>query len=120
MIIPHIEFDKEFFLLLKEIGDYETNGFADKEASFDPSALKEILRNIISEGVYEKDYENNTLPLLFEPVPYSNVTRSILSSLDDMETEEGEFLIDEILPMDVRTASEPSFFVLCPMIVVVS
>ena len=114
MIIPHIEFDKEFFLLLKEIGEYETSGFMNKETSFDPSALKEILRNIISEGAYEKDYEDNTLPLLFEPVPYSDVARSMLSSLDDMETEEGEFLIDEILPMDVRTTSEPSLLILCP------
>jgi hypothetical protein len=103
-ILPHIKFDKEFFGLLRELGEYERNEFARSGnfADFDPSNLTEYLRGIISRNAYRDDYESNTLPLLFRKVPYEDTVHSLgyaLSRIDDME--EGEFMIDVIAELRI-------------------
>ncbi|MCL1904777.1 MAG: nucleotidyl transferase AbiEii/AbiGii toxin family protein, partial [Methanomassiliicoccaceae archaeon] len=112
-ILPHVVFDKEFFDLLAEIGEKERNDFEKmrEPVDFDPSGLAGSLREIVDEETYRKDYENNTMPLLFDRTPYEDVIASLLSVIDEIDVEEGEFLIDEVIPMDVRRTSAS---VTCP------
>jgi len=96
MILPYIEFSKEFFELLEEIGEFEKSDLAKMRVpiNFDPSGLAGSLREIISKDVYKEDYENVTMPLLFRKVPYDEAISSLRTAVDKMHVEEGEFKID--------------------------
>jgi len=95
-ILPHIKFDREFFRLLKEIGEHERKALAllRKPIDLDPSGLTASLRTVISNNVYKEDYETVTLPLLFKKVSYEDAVRSLASAIDEIDYAEGEFLID--------------------------
>lgn len=62
--------------------DHDKEAFAELIAGAAKSSVPDILREVINNNVYKRDYEDVTMGLLFVPVSYYTVVRSLHKILD--------------------------------------
>lgn len=62
--------------------DHDKEAFAELIAGAAKSSVPDILREVINNNVYKRDYEDVTMGLLFVPVSYDTVVRSLHKILD--------------------------------------
>ena len=61
--------------------DHDKEAFAELIAGAAKSSVPDILREVINNNVYKRDYEDVTMGLLFVPVSYDTVVQSLLSKI---------------------------------------
>lgn len=62
--------------------DHDKEAFAEPIAGVAKSSVPDILREVINNNVYKRDYEDVTMGLLFVPVSYDTVVQSLHKILD--------------------------------------
>lgn len=62
--------------------DHDKEAFAELIAGAAKSSVLDILREVINNNVYKRDYEDVTMGLLFVPVSYDTVVQSLHKILD--------------------------------------
>ena len=62
--------------------DHDKEAFAELIAGTAKSSVPDILREVINNNVYKRDYEDVTMGLLFVPVSYDTVVQSLHKILD--------------------------------------
>ena len=62
--------------------DHDKEAFAEQIAGAAKSSVPDILREVINNNVYKRDYEDVTMGLLFVPVSYDTVVQSLHKILD--------------------------------------
>lgn len=62
--------------------DHDKEVFAELIAGAAKSSVPDILREVINNNVYKRDYEDVTMGLLFVPVSYDTVVQSLHKILD--------------------------------------
>ncbi|CDC35730.1 MAG TPA: hypothetical protein OIL98_00060 [Lachnospiraceae bacterium] len=62
--------------------DHDKEAFAELIAGAAKSSVPDILREVINNNVYKRDYEDVTMGLLFVPVSYDTVVQSLHKILD--------------------------------------
>lgn len=62
--------------------DHDKEAFAELIAGAAKSGVPDILREVINNNVYKRDYEDVTMGLLFVPVSYDTVVQSLHKILD--------------------------------------
>lgn len=62
--------------------DHDKEAFAELIAGAAKSSVPDILREVINNSVYKRDYEDVTMGLLFVPVSYDTVVQSLHKILD--------------------------------------
>ena len=62
--------------------DHDKEAFAELIAGAAKSSVPVILREVINNNVYKRDYEDVTMGLLFVPVSYDTVVQSLHKILD--------------------------------------
>ena len=62
--------------------DHDKEAFAELIAGAAKSSVPDILREVINNNVYKRDYEDVTMGLLFVPVSYDKVVQSLHKILD--------------------------------------
>lgn len=62
--------------------DHDKEAFAELIAGAAKSSVPDILREVINNNVYKRDYEDFTMGLLFVPVSYDTVVQSLHKILD--------------------------------------
>ena len=62
--------------------DHDKEAFAELFAGAAKSSVPDILREVINNNVYKRDYEDVTMGLLFVPVSYDTVVQSLHKILD--------------------------------------
>ena len=62
--------------------DHDKEAFAELIAGAAKSSVPDILREVINNNVYKRDYEDVTIGLLFVPVIYDTVVQSLHKILD--------------------------------------
>jgi len=62
--------------------DHDKEAFAELIAGAAKSSVSDILREVINNNVYKRDYEDVTMGLLFVPVSYDTVVQSLHKILD--------------------------------------
>lgn len=62
--------------------DHDKEAFAELIAGAAKSSVPDILREVINNNVYKRDYEDVTMGLLFVPVCYDTVVQSLHKILD--------------------------------------
>ena len=62
--------------------DHDKEAFAELIAGAAKSSVPDILREVINNNVYNRDYEDVTMGLLFVPVSYDTVVQSLHKILD--------------------------------------
>ena len=62
--------------------DHDKEAFAELIAGAAKSSGPDILREVINNNVYKRDYEDVTMGLLFVPVSYDTVVQSLHKILD--------------------------------------
>lgn len=62
--------------------DHDKEAFAELIAGAAESSVPDILREVINNNVYKRDYEDVTMGLLFVPVSYDTVVQSLHKILD--------------------------------------
>lgn len=62
--------------------DHDKEAFAELIAGVAKSSVPDILREVINNNVYKRDYEDVTMGLLFVPVSYDTVVQSLHKILD--------------------------------------
>ena len=62
--------------------DHDKEAFAELIAGAAKSSVPDILREVINNNVYKRDYEDVTMGLPFVPVSYDTVVQSLHKILD--------------------------------------
>ena len=62
--------------------DHDKEAFAELIAGAAESSVPDILREVINNNVYKREYEDVTMGLLFVPVSYDTVVQSLHKILD--------------------------------------
>lgn len=62
--------------------DHDKEAFAELIAGAAKSSVPDILREVINNNVYKRDYEDVTMGLLFVPVSYDTAVQSLHKILD--------------------------------------
>lgn len=62
--------------------DHDKEAFAELIAGAAESSVPDILREVINNNVYKRDYEDVTMGLLFVQVSYDTVVQSLHKILD--------------------------------------
>lgn len=62
--------------------DHDKEAFAELIAGAAKSSVPDILREVINNNVYKRDYEDVTMGLLFVTVSYDTVVQSLHKILD--------------------------------------
>lgn len=62
--------------------DHDKEAFAELIAGAAKSSVPDILREVINNNVYKRDYEDVTMGLLFVQVSYDTVVQSLHKILD--------------------------------------
>ena len=62
--------------------DHDKEACAELIAGAAKSSVPDILREVINNNVYKRDYEDVTMGLLFVPVSYDTVVQSLHKILD--------------------------------------
>lgn len=62
--------------------DHDKEAFAELIAGAAKSSVPDILREVINNNVYKRDYEDVTMGLFFVPVSYDTVVQSLHKILD--------------------------------------
>ncbi|MBQ9067808.1 MAG: nucleotidyl transferase AbiEii/AbiGii toxin family protein, partial [Eggerthellaceae bacterium] len=73
-----LPFDENMFTLLEEVRRQRCGLFRCPSAEPDVN-LPDVLREIVSKKAYKEDYNNDTVPLLYETAPYEQAVQALLS-----------------------------------------